>query len=73
MNLMNLQKILDEQYAKHLPCLDGHLADYIPELGNADINEFSIVIVTVDGQIFKTGNSSSKSICSLNALDTMLP
>jgi glutaminase len=59
-NLEQIEKTLKDLYSKYLPCLDGHTADYIPELAKVDINQFAIVIVTVDGQIFKIGDSNKK-------------
>lgn len=50
-------KILNELYQKHLSCTDGHPATYIPELAKANVKNFSIVIATVDGEIFKVGDS----------------
>lgn len=50
-------KILQELYQKHLSCNDGHPATYIPELAKANVNNFAIVIATVDGEIFKVGDA----------------
>jgi glutaminase len=36
--------------------MDGHVADYIPELALADPNWFGICVVTQDGQVFEVGD-----------------
>ena len=56
-NFEQIEKILHEQYNKYLSHFEGHTANYIPELAKADINHFAIVIVTVDGKVFKVGDS----------------
>jgi glutaminase len=61
-NFEHVQKTLEETigelYSKYLPCMEGHTADYIPELAKADINQFAIAIVMVDGKIYKIGDSN---------------
>jgi glutaminase len=59
-NFESIDKILNEQYIKHLPCFLGEPANYIPELAKADINDFAISIVTTEGNIYKTGNYDKK-------------
>ncbi|HVI50750.1 MAG TPA: glutaminase A [Candidatus Sulfotelmatobacter sp.] len=51
--------ILAELHERFGPLLDGHLADYIPELAKADPNHFGIVIVTADGGLYAIGNSET--------------
>ena len=53
-----MEETIGELYSKYLPCMEGHTADYIPELAKADIKQFAIAIVTVDGKIYKIGDSS---------------
>ncbi len=50
------QTLLDELYQRYLPCTDGTIASYIPELARADRNSFSICIVTIEGQVFTVGD-----------------
>ncbi|WP_408095787.1 glutaminase A [Peredibacter sp. HCB2-198] len=49
-------KILEELYQRHLSCREGHPATYIPELAKANVNNFAIVIATIDGEVFKVGD-----------------
>ncbi len=51
-----LQPLLEDLYQKYLPCDDGTVASYIPELAKADRNHFSICIATVDGQVYTVGD-----------------
>lgn len=37
--------------------LSGAVADYIPELGKVDPNQFGIAVVTVDGHVYQCGDS----------------
>lgn len=51
----------------------GHLADYIPELANANPNRLALAMSTVDGEIYSVGDddveftiqSISKPLCML--------
>jgi glutaminase len=56
MNHPPLQPLLEELYQKYLPCDEGTVASYIPELAKADRNSFSICIATVDGQVYTAGD-----------------
>jgi glutaminase len=51
-----LQPLLEELYQKYLPCDEGTVASYIPELAKADRKSFSICIATVDGQVYSAGD-----------------
>lgn len=47
-----------EQLRERFATLDsGAVADYIPELGNADPNGFGIAIITVDGHVYQVGDT----------------
>ena len=39
---------------------DGKVADYIPELGKANPNDFGIVLVTTDGEIYAVGQTDTE-------------
>lgn len=39
-----------------LPNFDGHMADYIPELLNANPSDLGITIATVDGKLYSVGS-----------------
>lgn len=51
-----MRTLLRELKDKYQPLLDGKVADYIPELANADPNWFAICIVTADGRTFTVGD-----------------
>lgn len=55
-----IQKVITEAHAKFKNVKDGKNADYIKELANVDPNIFGIAIVTVDGQIFTSGDIASE-------------
>lgn len=68
----DLQKAIDEAYLKYKDVHDGSNASYIKELANVDSNIFGIVIVTVDGRVFKAGNFDSLvSIQSVSKVFTL--
>lgn len=51
-----LRDVLREIHARFSSNNDGKVADYIPELANANRNWFGISIVTADGQVFEVGD-----------------
>src|SRR5215471_19081804 len=51
-----LQHLIEHLYDKYVPLTDGHVATYIPELGNANPDDFGICLVSSDGRVFETGN-----------------
>lgn len=55
-----LQAYLDGLHARLASLLDGELASYIPELTKADPSWFSISLVTMDGAVYSTGDSTQK-------------
>jgi glutaminase len=62
-----IQEIVDHTYAKFRGVNDGEVATYIPELGKANPDDFGICVVTVDGDVFSTGDCAQEftiqSIC----------
>ncbi len=68
----NLQKVLDEAYAKFKDIKEGKNADYIKELAKVDPNIYGIAIVTTDGKIYTKGDlQSAVSIQSISKVFTM--
>ncbi len=52
----NLQRVVNEAYAKFKGDTTGKNADYIPYLASVPSNLFAVVIVTADGQVFSAGD-----------------
>jgi len=48
---------LEELLARFAPLTDGEVAEYIPELADADPSLFGICIVTLDGAIYEAGDT----------------
>src|SRR5215471_14591653 len=48
---------LESLHKQYADLCDGKIADYIPELANADKNRFAICLATTDGQIYEVGDS----------------
>jgi glutaminase len=68
----NLQRVLDEAYAKFKDVKEGKNADYIKELAKVDPNIYGIAIVTTDGKIYTKGDlQSAVSIQSISKVFTM--
>ena len=68
----NIQKVLDEAYAKFRDVKEGKNADYIKELAKVDPNIYGIAIVTTDGKIYTKGDlQSAVSIQSISKVFTM--
>lgn len=53
-----LLAVLKELHQKYLPVTEGAVANYIPELAEANPNWFGICVVTVDGDIYTVGDIS---------------
>ena len=53
----DLQRVVDEAYAKFKNDHSGKNADYIPYLANVPSNLFAVVIVTTDGHVYSAGDS----------------
>lgn len=52
----DLQRVVEEAYAKFKGDTTGKNADYIPYLASVPSNLFAVVIVTADGQVFSAGD-----------------
>ena len=66
------QGALNAAYAKFKDLHEGKNADYIPALAEVDPNIFGIALVTVDGKVYATGDTTSKvSIQSISKVFTM--
>lgn len=57
--MKNIASVLESVYKAHLNCQDGSPATYIPELAKASTSDFSIVITTVEGEVFKIGSAEN--------------
>ncbi len=70
---MNLPSVLNDVYADIKPFIgEGTVANYIPALGKVDPRKFGMVIATVDGDIYKTGDADeSFSIQSISKVFTL--
>jgi len=55
MSTHELQRAIEDLHARHRLSAEGQVATYIPELGNANPEDFGISIVTADGEVFETG------------------
>jgi glutaminase len=68
----NIQMVLDQAYAKVVKTKGGKNADYIPALAKVDPRIFGVVLVTVDGHVYTTGDIKSEvSIQSISKVFTM--
>lgn len=67
---MNYQPILEQIQNDVVPLLErGRVADYIPELANVAADKFGMALVTLHGEVFKVGESSTPfSIQSISKL-----
>jgi len=52
-----IQRLLEDIYARLSADLSGNTASYIPELAQVDPDDFGIVLCTVDGRIYEVGES----------------
>ncbi len=52
----DIQRVVDDAYAKFKGDSAGKNADYIPYLASVPSNLFAVVIVTTNGQIYKAGD-----------------
>lgn len=50
-------RFLNELYALHRECREGHVATYIPELAKADPEKFGICVATIDGHVYEVGDA----------------
>ena len=68
----NIEKVLNDAYNKFKDVKEGANADYIKELATVDPNIFGIALVTVDGQVYTSGDIQSMvSIQSVSKVFTM--
>ena len=51
-----LQELIDQLHAKHVPLTAGQVATYIPELGKANPEHFGICVVTAEGDVMAAGD-----------------
>jgi glutaminase len=76
-----LQSTIEATLSRHQNDRDGHVADYIPELSNANPDHFGIALVTATGAIYCAGDaevpftiqSISKPFALGIALETLGP
>ena len=52
-----IEDYLKNLHARHQSCLDGSVADYIPELAKARADWFGICIATRDGHVYEVGDA----------------
>ncbi len=55
--LSPIQEYLRTLHARYAPVMDGHVADYIPELSKANPSHFGICIATRDGHVYEVGDT----------------
>jgi glutaminase len=55
--LSPIQEYLEKLHARYASVMDGHVADYIPELSKADPRWFGICIATRDGHVYEVGDT----------------
>jgi glutaminase len=68
----SIKTALNEAYAKFKNLKEGKNADYIPALAKVDPNIYGIALVTVDGQVYAAGDTSSQvSIQSISKVFTL--
>lgn len=53
---LNIDGMVADIHARHLPNRSGAVADYIPELARVDADPFGIAIATVDGRLHTAGD-----------------
>jgi glutaminase len=56
----NMNQFLQTLVNKYRPLKTGSTASYIPELAKADPDQFAIVVMTCDGQVFQAGDTEHK-------------
>ena len=52
-----IQELLQDLHGRLADCMEGTVADYIPELAKADPRDFGIVIAMADGRIYAVGDT----------------
>lgn len=59
MSTFLIDRLLERLHAGIEGNRDGHVADYIPELGKADPDRFGIALTTADGQVYSVGDAET--------------
>jgi glutaminase len=68
----DIQRALNDAYAKYKDLQEGKNADYIPALAKVDPKLFGIALITPDGQVFTAGdNATEVSIQSISKVFTL--
>ena len=68
----NIDAAISEAYNKYKGLQEGKNADYIPELAKVPSEQFAIVVVTADGQVFSQGDIDALySIQSISKVITL--
>ena len=57
--MISIPALLSNLHQKYSSCTEGEPASYIPELAKANRQHFAIVVVTVDGKVFKVGDTNA--------------
>ena len=69
---VSIEAALNEAYNKYKDLKEGKNADYIPELAKVPSDQFAIVIVTADGQVYSKGDIDALySIQSISKVITL--
>jgi len=55
--LSPIQEYVEQLHSRYASSMDGHVADYIPELSKADPRWFGICIATRDGHVYEVGDT----------------
>ena len=67
-----IQRALSAAYTKYKDLHEGKNADYIPALAKVDPNLYGLAIVTPDGKVYSTGDTSTQvSIQSISKVFTL--
>ena len=67
-----IEKAVDQAYAKYQTLQEGKNADYIPALAKVDPKLFGIAVVTADGKVYTAGDITTEvSIQSISKVFTM--
>jgi glutaminase len=68
----DIQRVVDQAYARFKGLKEGKNADYIPALAKVDPDLFGIALVTPDGKLYTAGNNTTEvSIQSISKVFTM--
>src|SRR5215203_808931 len=67
-----IESAMNDAYNKYKDLKEGKNADYIPELAKVPSEQFAIVIVTADGQVYSKGDIDALfSIQSISKVFTL--